>query len=111
MIDFVGAQGRNRTSDTRIFSPLLYQLSYLGAVGRQAALSPAHPGATGFIGNPAGGVQNRRPETKPTLGSISMTHARDVLGPKAGAYLPRLSPDFAEACGPQHHCPFSSSSG
>src|SRR5438309_1823513 len=28
-----GAQGRNRTADTRIFSPLLYQLSYLGAVG------------------------------------------------------------------------------
>ena len=27
-----GAQGRNRTSDTRIFSPLLYQLSYLGAM-------------------------------------------------------------------------------
>ena len=26
----VGASGRNRTSDTRIFSPLLYQLSYLG---------------------------------------------------------------------------------
>jgi hypothetical protein len=25
-----GAQGRNRTTDTRIFSPLLYQLSYLG---------------------------------------------------------------------------------
>lgn len=25
-----GAQSRNRTSDTRIFSPLLYQLSYLG---------------------------------------------------------------------------------
>lgn len=25
-----GAQGRNRTSDTGIFSPLLYQLSYLG---------------------------------------------------------------------------------
>ena len=24
-----GAQGRNRTTDTRIFSPLLYQLSYL----------------------------------------------------------------------------------
>ena len=28
-----GAQGRNRTSDTRIFSPLLYQLSYLGIQG------------------------------------------------------------------------------
>ena len=26
------AQSRNRTSDTRIFSPLLYQLSYLGEV-------------------------------------------------------------------------------
>jgi hypothetical protein len=25
-----GAQSRNRTSDTGIFSPLLYQLSYLG---------------------------------------------------------------------------------
>ncbi len=24
-----GGQGRNRTTDTRIFSPLLYQLSYL----------------------------------------------------------------------------------
>ena len=24
------AQNRNRTSDTRIFSPLLYRLSYLG---------------------------------------------------------------------------------
>jgi hypothetical protein len=26
---FIGGQGRNRTTDTRIFSPLLYQLSYL----------------------------------------------------------------------------------
>src|SRR6185312_15985509 len=28
-----GGQGRNRTTDTRIFSPLLYQLSYLAAGG------------------------------------------------------------------------------
>ena len=28
-----GAQGRNRTNDTRIFNPLLYQLSYLATVG------------------------------------------------------------------------------
>ena len=27
---FVGASGRNRTNDTWIFSPLLYQLSYRG---------------------------------------------------------------------------------
>jgi hypothetical protein len=26
---FSSGQGRNRTADTRIFSPLLYQLSYL----------------------------------------------------------------------------------
>lgn len=26
---FFGGQGRNRTVDTRIFNPLLYQLSYL----------------------------------------------------------------------------------
>jgi hypothetical protein len=27
----IGGQGQNRTADTRIFSPLLYQLSYLAA--------------------------------------------------------------------------------
>ena len=30
-----GAQRRIRTTDTRIFSPLLYQLSYLGLAGKQ----------------------------------------------------------------------------
>ena len=30
-----GAQGRNRTSDTRIFNPLLYQLSYLGVLHKR----------------------------------------------------------------------------
>jgi hypothetical protein len=30
LASFSGAQGRNRTADTRIFSPLLYRLSYLG---------------------------------------------------------------------------------
>ena len=29
-----GAQTRNRTKDTRIFSPLLYQLSYLGTLSQ-----------------------------------------------------------------------------
>ncbi len=31
LIDSIGGQGRNRTADTGIFSPLLYQLSYLAA--------------------------------------------------------------------------------
>ena len=30
---YYGGQGRNRTADTRIFSPLLYQLSYLATLG------------------------------------------------------------------------------
>ena len=30
---FLGASGRNRTTDTGIFSPLLYQLSYRGIIG------------------------------------------------------------------------------
>ena len=30
----IGGQGGNRTCDTRIFNPLLYQLSYLAAVGK-----------------------------------------------------------------------------
>jgi hypothetical protein len=29
-----GAEGQNRTADTVIFSHVLYQLSYLGTVGR-----------------------------------------------------------------------------
>ena len=32
---YYNAQSRNRTSDTRIFSPLLYQLSYLGMSQRR----------------------------------------------------------------------------
>ena len=29
---FWSAEGQNRTADTRIFSPLLYRLSYLGLI-------------------------------------------------------------------------------
>ena len=37
-----GAKEQNRTADTAIFSRMLYQLSYLGAVG-EAGLEPATP--------------------------------------------------------------------
>ena len=33
-----GASGRNRTNDTRIFSPLLYLLSYRGMLSRAQKL-------------------------------------------------------------------------
>ena len=41
-IDKNGAQGRDRTTDTAIFSRMLYQLSYLGTAGRK------QPGAAGL---------------------------------------------------------------
>ena len=40
----LSAQSRNRTSDTRIFSPLLYQLSYLGIELREMDLNQRPPG-------------------------------------------------------------------
>lgn len=43
-----GAQRRIRTTDTRIFSPLLYQLSYLGLSGTRAVLH------AGFLESAAG---------------------------------------------------------
>ena len=43
----LGGQGRDRTGDTRIFSPLLYQLSYLatgwGENGRSAGIRTLDP--------------------------------------------------------------------
>ena len=39
------AQSRNRTSDTRIFSPLLYRLSYLGISCVQNLCSASIAGA------------------------------------------------------------------
>ena len=41
----LGAQSRNRTSDTGIFSPLLYRLSYLGLWW---AFRDSNPGPTGY---------------------------------------------------------------
>jgi hypothetical protein len=47
-----GARDRNRTSDTRIFNPLLYQLSYPGSMlfgGLSSAGAWFSPGASGVI--------------------------------------------------------------
>ncbi len=54
-----GAQGRNRTADTRIFSPLLYQLSYLGEEPleeRRARYQPARLVASGESKRQAGRI-------------------------------------------------------
>ena len=44
MLEGFGGQGRDRTGDTRIFSPLLYQLSYLAT----SAVKVEMVGAQGF---------------------------------------------------------------
>ena len=36
---YSGGQGQNRTADTRIFNPLLYQLSYLAIIVRLLRLT------------------------------------------------------------------------
>ncbi len=51
-----GAQGRNRTTDTRIFSPLLYQLSYLGSGAKMT---------DGLIEEIGPAVQRRRDHSRP----------------------------------------------
>jgi hypothetical protein len=60
-------QGQNRTADTRIFSPLLYQLSYL---------------AENESGNLAGQCSQTQPENAfPLLGRVP---SRDVAGRWSG---------------------------
>ena len=46
-----GASGRSRTNDTRIFSPLLYQLSYRGILATKKGLEPSTSGVTGRRSN------------------------------------------------------------
>ena len=41
--DLCGAQTRNRTKDTGIFSPLLYLLSYLGIYGAEDEIRTRDP--------------------------------------------------------------------
>jgi hypothetical protein len=53
-----GGQGRNRTADTGIFNPLLYQLSYLAMY---PALRPMGPSERGMIAAAAGLGNARRP--------------------------------------------------
>ncbi len=49
-----GGQSRNRTNDTRIFNPLLYQLSYLATVqepapAKRPVLQPPRPAASSTL--------------------------------------------------------------
>ena len=46
-----GASERNRTTDTGIFSPLLYQLSYRGNMATRRGLEPLTSAVTGRHSN------------------------------------------------------------
>ena len=50
-IRIFGASGRNRTTDTGIFSPLLYRLSYRSKLATQMGLEPTTFGVTGRRSN------------------------------------------------------------
>ncbi len=70
-----GAQGRNRTTDTAIFSRMLYQLSYLGTGGRAGGLLLASHGIKrGFrlIGGRSGQhILARKPPAQINLGAAA----------------------------------------
>ncbi len=100
-----GAQGRNRTADTGIFNPLLYQLSYLGRrrVNSPILLSlstvvatetPARPRARAFrIHHPDDGRSRSRPARRatsrwPRSGACLETPPRRRVSPARGS-LPR----------------------
>ena len=60
---YYGAQRRNRTTDTRIFSPLLYRLSYLGI--------PETKSKTPFVSNLA-----TRKGLEPSTSSVTGWHSK-----------------------------------
>jgi hypothetical protein len=78
-----GAQGRDRTTDTVIFSHVLYQLSYLGAETRRTA---GKNEAGGVIEAQCGTVQNGRSRRD----TMIFSGARAQPRPSSGALLPRV---------------------
>jgi uncharacterized MAPEG superfamily protein len=54
-----GGQGRNRTADTGIFSPLLYQLSYLAGV-QNLRCAAWRGGAEGRVLDPVNAAASSR---------------------------------------------------
>ena len=70
-LSVLGAQGRNRTTDTVIFSHVLYQLSYLGAV----------PDGRRLMAEKAGTVQRPRGRLTRGIGRYSSASSGgDVSG-------------------------------
>jgi hypothetical protein len=101
VFDFVGAQGRNRTTDTAIFNRMLYQLSYLGA---NLQTCPPTVSSQAERGRYRGSISHcpERPETPRKSGFNAQSRAEPLLegdavaqGQHAGR-LCRLDQDAGE---------------
>ena len=88
-----GGQGRNRTNDTRIFSPLLYQLSYL-AMGRASGGWLLEAGQRGQDGNQTG---RQRARIK-TAGRGAVKEKRAPAGPPLVAGMAGFSRPGGAGC-------------
>jgi hypothetical protein len=75
-----GAQGRNRTTDTVIFSHVLYQLSYLGGWRRRGAARaykrPRRALSSLGAGSGSEGVQSPVAWTSARRPAINMPHSK-----------------------------------
>ena len=87
-LDWNGGQGRNRTADTRIFSPLLYRLSYLSITAStniaparkffKVFLAPAfHHSGRQAHGEATGILSRRHGDARPFMVSL-----KECNGPK-----------------------------
>jgi hypothetical protein len=86
-----GAEGQDRTVDTRFFRPVLYQLSYLGDPRRSVATAP--PTTYGFSVKVAaiGGCSSQRSSTKASTCWIG-PHSASYGGRKSGLEIQRFGP-------------------
>src|SRR6266853_4866201 len=84
-----GGQGRNRTSDTRIFSPLLYQLSYLAG--------PVRPGSE--CGKGARIIRGISPLAKNTRRWLQSRRFTDSKDNESRASATRRGQRIARRCG------------
>src|SRR3954447_12305257 len=80
-----GAQGRNRTTDTVIFSHVLYQLSYLGADLAESEDQGEREGYRGsFFACPGTEPERRRQMARPS--SLRSSRPRPAAPPGLGAH-------------------------
>ena len=75
----IGGQGQNRTADTGIFSPLLYQLSYLASLGFLADILVVSLATSLITGLAIHWLAVRR-ETHPLNEFLFPTHPTELPG-------------------------------